>query len=92
MNTFKHTSGDIIVTIDSDCQHNPEEISKLIKLIFNDQADIIVGSRYLGKSDYRIPLHTRIGEYYIKISIIILFNPGKKSILLLLVISRYSRL
>ena len=54
--------GDIIVTMDSDGQHNPEEIPKLIKPIINKQADIVIGSRYLGKSNYRVPSYTRIAE------------------------------
>ncbi len=64
---FKHAAGDIIVTMDSDGQHNPEEISALIKPIFSDKADITVGSRYLGNANYKIPLYIRIGEYFVRI-------------------------
>ena len=63
---IKKARGDIIVTLDSDGQHNPEEIDVLIKPIINNKADIVVGSRYLGHSNYRIPLHTRVGEFVIK--------------------------
>ncbi|KKK63277.1 hypothetical protein LCGC14_2995890, partial [marine sediment metagenome] len=59
---FKHATGDIIVTIDSDGQHNPEDIPNLIKPIISDQADFVVGSRYLGSSNYKVPLHARVGE------------------------------
>ena len=62
---IKHTTGDIIVTLDSDGQHNPEEIPLLIEPIINNQADIVVGSRYLGRSTYRVPLHTRVGEFIV---------------------------
>ena len=64
---FENAVGDIIVTMDSDGQHNPEEIPKLIIPIINNQADFIVGSRYLGSSNYKVPLHTRVGENIISI-------------------------
>jgi len=63
---IKHTTGDIIVTLDSDGQHDPEEMPFLIEPIINNQADIVVGSRYLGRSTYRVPLHTRVGEFFVK--------------------------
>ncbi|MEE9379551.1 MAG: glycosyltransferase family 2 protein [Candidatus Lokiarchaeia archaeon] len=64
---FKHATGDIIITMDSDGQHNPEEIPYLIKPIINNQADVVVGSRYLGKFNYKYPLYARVGAYFIKI-------------------------
>lgn len=41
---------DIIVTFDSDGQHQPEDISRLIKPIIEDGYDIALGSRFLNKS------------------------------------------
>ncbi|MDA3790864.1 MAG: glycosyltransferase family 2 protein [Desulfobacula sp.] len=38
----------ICVTMDADCQHNPDEIVPLIKPIINETADIVIGSRILG--------------------------------------------
>ena len=70
---FKHATGDIIVTMDSDGQHNPEEIPYLIKLIINNQADIVIGSRYLGKFNYKYPLYARVGSYFIKVFFRMLF-------------------
>ncbi|MFO7796137.1 MAG: glycosyltransferase family 2 protein, partial [Promethearchaeia archaeon] len=63
---FKHSTGDIIVTLDSDGQHDPGQIPLLIKPILDDEADIVIGSRYLGKSNYKIPLHTQIGEAFVE--------------------------
>jgi glycosyltransferase involved in cell wall biosynthesis len=50
---------DIFVTLDGDGQHNPNEIPLLIKKILNNEADMVVGSRYL-KFD-NMPLYRRIG-------------------------------
>jgi len=71
---FKHATGDIIVTMDSDGQHNPEEIPKLVKSIINNKADFVVGSRYLGKYYYKNPLYARVGAYFIKIFFRMLFH------------------
>ena len=38
---FKHAMGDVIITMDSDGQHNPEEIPSLIEPIINNKADYI---------------------------------------------------
>jgi len=35
----------VIVTLDADGQHNPEEISKVVEPIMNNEADVVVGRR-----------------------------------------------
>ena len=70
----KNASGDIIITMDSDGQHNPNEIFRLIEPILNDKADICIGSRYLGRRNYNVPLYTRLGECLIEKSLQILFG------------------
>jgi len=64
---FKHATGDILVTLDSDGQHNPEELPNLIKPIINKKADITIGSRYLGKCNYKMPLYVQVGAYFVQI-------------------------
>jgi len=76
---IKYATGDIIVTMDSDGQHNPEEIQKLIKPIINKQADIVIGSRYLGKCNYRVPTYVKIGENIISLFLWILFRQKVKN-------------
>jgi len=71
---FKSATGNIIITLDSDGQHKPEEIEKMIKPILQNKADLVIGSRYLGECDYKVPLYTRIGEYCVKICILTLFR------------------
>ncbi len=44
---FAKAKGDIIVTIDSDGSHRPEELPRLLYPILNDKADLVIGSRYL---------------------------------------------
>jgi len=60
--TAKELNADIMVTLDADGQHDPEEIPKLIKPILNDEVDIVIGSRFLNqKSISEIPLYRRLG-------------------------------
>lgn len=53
----------IIVTLDSDGQHNPEEIPKLIAPIISGKADIVNGSRYLNGNKNDTPSYRRIGQF-----------------------------
>jgi FkbM family methyltransferase len=49
---------DIVVTLDGDGQHNPDEIPDVIKPILDNQADFVIGSRY---KDFVVPLYRRFG-------------------------------
>ncbi len=56
----KQNGTKIIVTIDADGQHNPEEIPKIIAPISAREADMVIGSRYLNGNN--IPYYRRIGQ------------------------------
>lgn len=60
--------------MDSDGQHCPEEIPKLIQPILENKADLVIGSRYLGQCNYKVPFHTRFGELFIDFFLSFLFN------------------
>lgn len=49
---------DVIVLIDADGQHDPDDISRLIEPILEDKADVVIGSRFLKKNE--IPAHRRL--------------------------------
>ena len=53
---------DIIVTMDSDGQHNPAEIPKLVDPIIKGKADMVNGSRYLNGLDKNTPSYRRVGQ------------------------------
>src|SRR5271157_738103 len=44
---FAKTNGDVIITIDSDGSHRPEELPEVLAPILNGHADLVIGSRYL---------------------------------------------
>jgi glycosyltransferase involved in cell wall biosynthesis len=55
-------SADIIVTLDTDGQHDPAEIPKLIAPIQADDADMVNGSRYIGGNCKNTPAYRRVGQ------------------------------
>jgi glycosyltransferase involved in cell wall biosynthesis len=42
---------DIVVTMDSDGQHNPKEIKLLVEPLIKDEADVVIGSRMLNSEN-----------------------------------------
>lgn len=59
---------DIVVTIDGDGQHNPDEIPDLIKPICEGRADFVNGSRYLNGFDENTPAYRRVGQTVLDIA------------------------
>ena len=53
---------DVVVTIDADGQHYPEEIPTLIKPILEGEADVVNGSRYINGKDENTPRYRRVGQ------------------------------
>jgi glycosyltransferase involved in cell wall biosynthesis len=41
---------DVMVTLDADGQHNPDDIPRLTKPILDRQADIVIGSRFMSRN------------------------------------------
>ena len=56
----KEINADILITFDADGQHRIEDINTVLKPITNDDADIIIGSRFLDKNN-EIPKYRKIG-------------------------------
>jgi glycosyltransferase involved in cell wall biosynthesis len=53
---FAHVSGDLVVIQDADLEYSPEELPGLIQLICEGRADVVYGSRFLGR--HRVFLFT----------------------------------
>ncbi|MEM2294019.1 MAG: glycosyltransferase family 2 protein, partial [Nitrososphaerota archaeon] len=60
-NRARELGADIMVTLDADGQHNPDDIPKLVKPIVNGEADIVIGSRFLGGSTEEVPKNRVLG-------------------------------
>lgn len=46
-------NADVVVNMDADGQHRPEEMERLVAPIIEDRADLVVGSRFLGHYEER---------------------------------------
>ena len=55
----KKRNADILVILDADSQHNPEEIPSLVKAV-SGGTDVVIGSRDMQKNT--IPLYRRMGQ------------------------------
>ena len=51
---------DILVTFDADGQHRVEDVSRVLHPLENSEADIVIGSRFLGKQS-NVPNYRKLG-------------------------------
>jgi glycosyltransferase involved in cell wall biosynthesis len=53
---------DIVVCLDADCQHDPDDIPKVIAPILSGEAEMVLASRYLNKEHTKkVPRYRRFG-------------------------------
>ena len=52
----------VIVTIDTDGQHDPSDIPKLVEPILKGEADMVNGSRYINGNKKDTPFYRRLGQ------------------------------
>jgi len=54
---------DVVVCLDADAQHNPDDIPKVIAPILSGNAEMVIASRYLNKEHKKcIPKYRRFGQ------------------------------
>jgi len=57
----KEMNGDVLVTFDADGQHRVEDIKTVIEPIINQEADLVIGSRFLDESEKEVPQYRKVG-------------------------------
>jgi glycosyltransferase involved in cell wall biosynthesis len=67
---------DFCIQLDGDGQHDPSYIPKLVEEITRTEADVVLGSRFLGQASYRIPAIRRLGMRFF--GAIVSFATGRK--------------
>jgi glycosyltransferase involved in cell wall biosynthesis len=60
----RQAGADILVVLDGDGQHNPNDIPRLIRPLLEGKADVAVGSRFLGTGS-KSPLYRRFGQRFL---------------------------
>ena len=60
-NKAKEIDSDILVTFDADGQHRIEDIKKVIEPIEKNNADLVIGSRFLNDAKEKIPAYRKPG-------------------------------
>src|SRR5204862_4816975 len=70
---FAAVTGDIVVIQDADLEYSPEEYPDLIELICSGHADVVFGSRFIGR--HRVFLFTHyLGNRVVTLATNILYN------------------
>src|SRR5436189_2785649 len=70
---FERVTGDIVVIQDADLEYSPEEYPALIDLILRGRADVVYGSRFLGR--HRVFLFTHyLGNRVLTLVTNVLYN------------------
>jgi glycosyltransferase involved in cell wall biosynthesis len=70
---FQEVSGDLVVIQDADLEYSPEEFPQLIELICEGRADVVYGSRFLGR--HRVFMFTHyMGNRLLTMATNVLYN------------------
>src|SRR3954462_7352298 len=70
---FQEVTGDLVVIQDADLEYSPEEFPELIALICEGRADVVYGSRFLGR--HRVFLFTHyLGNRFLTLLANVLYN------------------
>ena len=70
---FQEVAGDLVVIQDADLEYSPEEFPELIELICDGRADVVFGSRFLGR--HRVFMFTHyMGNRFLTMATNVLYN------------------
>jgi glycosyltransferase involved in cell wall biosynthesis len=70
---FAEVTGDLVIVQDADLEYSPEEYPELIELICDGRADVVYGSRFLGR--HRVFLFTHyLGNRLLTLLTNVLYN------------------
>jgi len=70
---FAALTGDLVVVQDADLEYSPEEYPELIELICDGKADVVYGSRFLGRHRAFLFAHY-VGNKFLTLATNVLYN------------------
>ena len=65
---FAMATGDIVLVQDADLEYDPQDIPSLLRPILQDEADVVFGSRYIGKDKQDGSAFHRFGNWLLTAS------------------------
>lgn len=57
----KEIATDVLITFDADGQHRVDDIKNVLEPILKNEADVVIGSRFLGDNNKEIPKYRKAG-------------------------------
>jgi glycosyltransferase involved in cell wall biosynthesis len=70
---FEEVRGDVVIIQDADLEYSPEEYPELIELICQGRADVVYGSRFLGR--HRVFMFSHyLGNWFLTLLTNVLYN------------------
>lgn len=51
---FKNATGDFVAVNDADLEYDPQDLKRLLKPLIDNQADVVIGSRFLSYGTHRV--------------------------------------
>jgi len=62
---LRHATGEVILIQDADLELDPQEYGALLAPILDGRADVVYGSRFLGRRGAAIPFRTRVANWFL---------------------------
>lgn len=71
---FENAAGDVLVVQDADLEYDPHDWAEMLRLIEENKADVVFGSRFFGKAHRVLLFHHYLGNRLISFLVNLLYD------------------